>query len=100
MADKISGLNSGLDITKTRAKQTEQVQRESEAPSRASSDDVKLTDTAIRMQKLEAQLAETPEVDQSRVDAVKEKLQSGSYSMDPQRVADRLMQIERDLGKR
>ena len=100
MADKISGLNSSLDITKTSAKQTEKVQRESEAPSRASNDDVKLTDTAVRMQKLEAQLAETPEVDRSRVDAVREKLQSGSYSVDPQRVAERLMQIERDLGKR
>lgn len=98
MADKISGLNNGLEVTQTRRTQAERVQRESESASQTANDEVKLTDTAVRLQKLEAQLSESSEVDQSRVDAVREKLQAGTYSMDPQRIADRLMEIEQELS--
>ena len=40
-----------------------------------------------------------PAVDELRVSAVKQRLQDGSYEIDPQRIADRLLRLEEDLSR-
>jgi anti-sigma28 factor (negative regulator of flagellin synthesis) len=38
-------------------------------------------------------------VDEVRVAAVRQRLQDGSYEIDPQRIADRLLRLEADLAR-
>jgi flagellar biosynthesis anti-sigma factor FlgM len=41
---------------------------------------------------------ETPELDAGRVAAVQQAIDSGQYTVSPQRIAARLLQLEQDLG--
>lgn len=66
---------------------------------RASADVVDLTNTVEALQNLERQLADVPEIDRSKVDAIKQALASGEYQIDPQRVASKFIEIELSLGK-
>ena len=61
-------------------------------------DEVALTDTAVRLKRIEASLAEQPEVDQARVDALRERVESGDYKVDGQEIARKLVQLEQELG--
>jgi negative regulator of flagellin synthesis FlgM len=60
-------------------------------------DTLKLTDTAARLQRLEAVVADMPAVDQQRVDALRREVASGAYKTDPERVANKLLTLEREL---
>jgi negative regulator of flagellin synthesis FlgM len=59
------------------------------------SDSVSLTDAAARLQKLEAALANQPVVDKQRVEEIRQALAEGSYQTDPERVAAKLLELER-----
>jgi len=61
--------------------------------------DVHLTGASRNLAAIEASLKNLPAVDELRVSAVRQRLDSGDYKIDPQRVADRLLSIERDLGR-
>jgi negative regulator of flagellin synthesis FlgM len=67
------------------------------APSAAPApgDSVDLTDGARQLQDLQAAIAGTPVVDSSRVEALRDAIASGSYTVDPQRVADGLLAQDR-----
>jgi len=67
--------------------------------SAASGSDVQLTGASRNLAAIEESLKAMPAVDELRVSAVKQRLSSGDYKIDPQRVADRLLSIERDLGR-
>lgn len=69
----------------------------SDAP--ATGTDVHLTGAARGLAAIEQSLRALPAVDELRVSAVKQRLQDGSYQVDPQRVADRLMRMEADLAR-
>ena len=66
--------------------------------SAAAGDTVSITQSGFRMSKLEEIVQRTPVVDQDRVAAVKEALASGKYEIDNQRIADRMLRLERELG--
>ena len=103
MTDKISmpGRN-GLDITQSRARAVDEPQRgkASESAQRpdAARDDVQLTDTATNLKRIEASLAEMPEIDQSRVDEIRQRLQSDSYQIDHQQLAQKMLRLDQDLS--
>lgn len=61
-------------------------------------DTVSITQSGLLMSKLEEIVQRTPVVDQDRVAAVKEALASGKYEIDNQRIADRMLRLERELG--
>jgi negative regulator of flagellin synthesis FlgM len=61
--------------------------------------DVKLTGAARNLAAIEQSVRNLPAVDELRVAAVKERLKSGSYEIDPQRVADKLLRLESDLQR-
>jgi len=61
--------------------------------------DVHLTGAARGLAAIEQAVRALPAIDDARVAAVKEKLQSGSYQVDPQRIADRLLRLEGDLRR-
>ena len=60
----------------------------------ANVDTVSLTDTATHLKSLEKQLASQPVVDKERVEAMKQKIASGSFRVDPARVAEKMLNLE------
>jgi negative regulator of flagellin synthesis FlgM len=62
----------------------------------ARDDSLRLTDTATLLRQAEARLKAQPEVDAARVEAIRQRLDSGQYQVDAERVAARLLRFERD----
>ncbi len=60
----------------------------------STADTVTLTDTASQLHKLEAQISAVPIVDASRVEGVKRSLINGQFQINPQRVAEKMMNFE------
>jgi negative regulator of flagellin synthesis FlgM len=69
-----------------------------EKPPGAAASDVQITGIARGLAALEQKLRDAPAVDEARVASVRQKLDDGSYHVDPQRVADKLLRLERELG--
>jgi negative regulator of flagellin synthesis FlgM len=67
--------------------------------SATTSSDVHLTGAARSLAAIEQSLRALPAVDELRVAAVQQRLHDGSYEIDPQRVADRLLRLESDLAR-
>lgn len=61
-------------------------------------DQVSLTSTAQQLRDLEQKVASQPVVDADRVATVKEALTNGSYAIDPERIAGKMMSLEKALG--
>lgn len=66
-------------------------------PGATSGDRVHLTDIAARLHTLEASLGSVPIVDTQRVAAVQQTLAQGRLTTHPQRIAGRLLEIDRQL---
>ena len=106
MADKISGYGrNGVELTPAKARGPARSERASggeKAETRKSGDatgsQVQLTDTATNLQQVEARIAKLPDVDRARVDAVRQRVESGAYEINAGRLADRLLAFERDLA--
>jgi negative regulator of flagellin synthesis FlgM len=67
--------------------------------SAAPESDVHLTGASRNLAAIEQSLKEMPAIDDLRVSMVRQRLSSGDYKIDPQRVADHLLSLERDLGR-
>ena len=63
----------------------------------AHSDTVELTSGAKLLARLEKTLASLPEIDASRVEAVKTAIASGDYEIDAQKIADALLRTDRSF---
>jgi negative regulator of flagellin synthesis FlgM len=60
---------------------------------------VQLTGAARQLATIEQSLRDMPAIDEARIAAVKQRLDSGTYKVDPQRVADRLLHLEQELER-
>lgn len=56
------------------------------------------TDTARRLAALQATIAGMPEVDATRVSALRQAIEQGQYHAHPEKIAERILQLERDLA--
>jgi negative regulator of flagellin synthesis FlgM len=65
----------------------------------AAGDSVKLTDVGSELAASARSAGEPAPLDAARVAAVKAALQAGTFRIDPQLIADRLIAAERDLPK-
>jgi negative regulator of flagellin synthesis FlgM len=63
----------------------------------SSGDHVTLTDSARSLQKLSDAIAAAPAVDHAKVAAVKSSIAAGTYRIDAQRVADKLLNLDSHL---
>jgi negative regulator of flagellin synthesis FlgM len=63
----------------------------------ATTDRISLTGEARQLQELEAQLASQPVVDSQRVEAVRSAVENGSFTINPQRIAEKMMSLEEAL---
>ena len=61
------------------------------------SDRVSLTGEARQLQDLAAQLASEPVVDSQRVEAVRSAVENGSFTVNPDRIAEKMMSLEQAL---
>jgi len=59
---------------------------------------VTLTDAARRLAALERVIANVPDVDLARVAELRSAIESGRYTVDAERIASRLLDLERDLS--
>ena len=78
--------------------------RQSKGPAAGSSsstgaDQLNLSSQAAQLQALEAEIANLPVVDTHRVQDVQQTLATGSYEIQPARVADKVLTFEAGLGK-
>lgn len=102
MAIEING-NPASQAPRTGEGQTVQVARnepsaaQQESGRPTSLDTVSLTDTAAMMQKLDAVMVSLPVVDAQRVDGIQKTIANGQFEVDPQRVADKLVNFENAL---
>lgn len=63
----------------------------------SSNEILSLTGTAALMQRLDAEISAQPVINSQRVDAVSSAIDAGSYTIDPIRVADSLIEHETAL---
>lgn len=105
MTNEINGVSHPrpLDPADTKAAKNPTVGRDAgpgaKPPTATVSDSVTLTDAAARLQKLEAALADHPVVDEQRVADIRQALADGTYRADPERIADKLLALERELAR-
>ncbi len=62
-------------------------------------DTVSLTDTAARLKELEMGLANQPVVDTQRVQSVQSAINDGTFEVDPDSVAEKMIDFETDLDE-
>jgi negative regulator of flagellin synthesis FlgM len=60
-------------------------------------DTVSITPSGLLLGKLAEVVAATPVVNADRVSAIKDAVASGSYEIDDQQVADKMLRFERDV---
>lgn len=65
----------------------------------AAADTVRLTGDAHHLQQLEKTIAAIPLVDHARVQRVRDALRDGSYQINPQAIAAKLLRTEWDLAR-
>lgn len=68
--------------------------------STAAQDQVTLTGASRQMQQLAAAVAAAPDVSSKRVEALRALIEKGHYEVDARRIADRLIDFERELAGR
>lgn len=103
MADKINGYGkAGVEMATARAQAAKRAATGTQSGAAtqrpAAGDALQLTGTAARLKAIEARLATLPEVDQARVQALREQLASGQYQPDPARIAAKLIRLDGALG--
>jgi len=105
MANDISGINSGRtqqsgDRHVHGAKKSGHSDSKDHAASTSSgSDKVTLTGTAAKLKEIEGNLTEQPVIDSARVMDVKESLKAGEFRVNPERVADKMLNFESAFDK-
>ncbi|WP_260259089.1 flagellar biosynthesis anti-sigma factor FlgM [Vibrio intestinalis] len=66
--------------------------------SHAQQDAVSLSSEGRAVGEMHSQMASQPAFDQAKVDAIKEAIANGSYTVDPEKLADNMMRLEKELG--
>ncbi|WP_210395777.1 flagellar biosynthesis anti-sigma factor FlgM [Motiliproteus sediminis] len=102
MAIDFNGLSSRTNAGNTNrvsgnATDTPAKKAAQEGSPNAAPETVKLSAEAQTLQKLEEKVAQLPDVDADRVAQIKQAIEDGSYQVDSQRVAAKLLQLEDQL---
>lgn len=103
MTTKINGYSSGavqIGTDKKVPRTRDAAGPASAAPAQIQSAPVQITDKARQLAALEAVLQGLPEVDQVRVNALRQAIEDGRYQINPERIAEKLLQLERELTGR
>ncbi|MFT4721820.1 MAG: negative regulator of flagellin synthesis FlgM [Candidatus Azotimanducaceae bacterium] len=102
MVNNINGL-SGIAGSASRSREqskatdVDTAQTAANRPDKPSADQVELSSGARDLQNIESRIRELPDVNQERVTQIKEALRDGSYTVDPSRLAAKIVQFESNL---
>lgn len=101
MTHKIDiGLPRPLDSVAAKPAPRAGTEREAPVAAAAATDNLRLTGEAAGLQAIERELGEGPaSIDAARVGAVRAALADGSYRIDPQAIADRMLSFDRDFSR-
>lgn len=102
MAEKIDGYGrGGLEVSPSKLRSATRADRQGKAEATPAAevprDAVEFTNTATNLKRIEASLAHVPDVDQARVEAIRQRIETGQYTVDSARVAQKLLLMEQDL---
>ena len=105
MSNKISGFSAAEPVAPLKGSNSssavaDKSQGEGSAASAATSqtgDHVTLTDSARTLQKIEQAVAQAPVMNTTKVAAVKQAVNNGTYKIDAGRVAGKILQFESGL---
>ena len=61
-------------------------------------DSLRLTGEAASLQTMQRELSSASAVDTARVQSIRQALEAGTYKIDAQAIADRMIDLERQLG--
>jgi negative regulator of flagellin synthesis FlgM len=100
---KISGFTASEPIAPPKGSSTggvvaDKSQSEQASVASQTGDHVTLTTSARSLQKLSEAIAQTPVVNADKVASVKQAVNGGTYQVDSRRVADKMLQSEKDLN--
>ena len=106
MTDKISAFSTADPVAALKGSNgngvvTDKPQGETSAasaPATQAGDTVTLTNSARSMQMIEAAVANAPVVNTTKVAAMKQAINSGTYQVNASQVADKMLQFERELN--
>jgi negative regulator of flagellin synthesis FlgM len=70
-----------------------------EARQSRSADEVRLSAQARQLRDIESQVAEQDAFDHKRVDEIKAAISEGRYHVDPERLAERFFELEKELNQ-
>lgn len=90
-------LNQGSQQTNQVSGEARVKNTSDKAAAPSSGDTVTFTTTASEMLKLQESLANIPDIDNSRVATIKASIAEGSYQINPEKIVDSLLSIEKDL---
>ena len=62
-----------------------------------SPDSVNLTDSALQLKALEAQIARLPIIDTQKIEQVQNSIDDGTFEFNAERIAEKFINIEREL---
>lgn len=68
------------------------------ASTQQQSSTVTVTDSALKLLQIEKSLAEIPSFDAEKVENIKQALSNGSYTINTDRIAEKLIKFEQDLA--
>lgn len=98
MSIDINGITSAKVSAPTDdSKLKQQVEQQTSNPDTAKSstaDTVSLSDNAVQLGKIDNSAITAPVVDAQRVEQVKQAISDGTYKVDAEKIADKLMQFE------
>jgi len=91
-----AGLNTTRNVANTRENRDGDKSVDTQTGS-TSTDKVSLTDTATQLQSLQQTLADTPVVNNDRVEALRAAIADGSYQVDATELAQNMINFETQL---
>ena len=103
MSSKISGIDSAQIASVGAGRPVKRTPDaigggESAGVSDESAQDVQITGTARQLADLEQKVRDLPAVNEERVSQLRSAIEQGTYTIQPQRIADQLMSLERALS--
>ena len=107
MSSKISGFNgsqapsvgAGRSAQRSQEAGSSGTSAASSASGSGTTQDVQITGAARQLATLEQALRDLPAVNETRVAQITNSIEQGTYTVHPQQIADKLIQLEQALGQ-
>lgn len=96
--DPITGRLQNTTVTKTSQKNSTEIDK-SPTANKPSEDSIEITSNAARINKALESASASPIIDNDRVAAVKQALADGDYSIDAQKIAQKMTQFDSLLNQ-